>query len=55
MYKIVDRTGYEMENGFNNLRDAIARIRELRQSGMKHIVVIDECTSIVKKRASKRR
>ena len=54
MYKIVDRTGHEMENGFNKLRDAIARIRKLRRSGMKHVVVIDASTKIIKRRRLKR-
>ncbi len=55
MYKIVNGAGYEVENGFRNLRDAIARIRELRQSGMKHVVVLDASTKIVKRRLPKKR
>ena len=49
MYKIVHKDGYEIESGFNNLKDALARLRQLKRSGKRHLIVVDADSKIGKK------
>ena len=53
MYKIVDKAGNEVENGFNSFGDALARIRQLNRLGMKNVFVVDAKTKVIYKRFSK--
>ena len=53
MYKIIDKTGNEVENGFNSFGDALARIRQLNRLGMKNVFVVDAKTKVIYKRSSK--
>ena len=55
MYKIVDKAGNEIENGFKSFGDALARIRQLNRFGMKDVFVVDAKTKVVYKRSSKKR
>jgi len=55
MYKIVDKAGNEVENGFNSFGDALARIRQLNRLGMKNVFVVDAKTKVIYKRSSKNR
>ena len=55
MYKIVDKAGNEVQNGFNSFGDALARIRKLNRLGMKNVFVVDAKTKIIYKRSSKNR
>ncbi len=55
MYKIVDKAGNEVENGFKSFGDALARIRQLNRLGMKDVFVVDAKTKVVYKRSSKKR
>ncbi len=55
MYKIVDKAGNEVENGFNSFGDALARIRQLNRLGMKNVFVVDAKTKVIYKRSSKKR
>ena len=55
MYKIVDKAGNEVENGFNSFGDALARIRQLNRLGMKDLFVVDAKTKVIYKRSSKKR
>ncbi len=55
MYKIVDKAGNEVENGFNSFGDALARIRQLNRLGMKDVFVVDAKTKVIYKRSSKKR
>ncbi len=49
MYKIVHRDGYEVEVGFEGLKDAMARLRQLKRSCAGHLYVVDASTKVVKK------
>jgi hypothetical protein len=53
MYKIVDKAGNEVENGFNSFGDALTRIRQLNRLGMKNVFVVDAKTKVIYKRSSK--
>jgi len=53
MYKIVDKAGNEVENGFNSFGDALARLRQLNRFGMKNIFVVDAKTKVIYKKSSK--
>lgn len=53
MYKIVDKAGNEVENGFNSFGDALARIRQLNRLGMKNVFVVDAKTKVIYRRSSK--
>ena len=53
MYKIIDKAGNEVENGFNSFGDALARIRQLNRLGMKNVFVVDAKTKVIYKRSSK--
>ena len=53
MYKIVDKAGNEVENGFNSFGDALTRIRQLNRLGMKNVLVVDAKTKVIYKRSSK--
>ena len=53
MYKIVDKAGNEVENGFNSFGDALTRIRQLNRLGMKNVFVVDAKTKVICKRSSK--
>ena len=55
MYKIVDKAGNVVKNGFNSFGDALARIRQLNRSGMKDVFVVDAETKVIYKRSSKNR
>ena len=55
MYKIVEKAGNEVKNGFNSFGDALARIRQLNRLGMKNVFVVDAKTKIIYKRSSKNR
>ncbi len=55
MYKIVDKAGNEIENGFNRFGDALGRIRQLNRLGMKDVYVVDAKTKVIYKRSSKKR
>jgi hypothetical protein len=55
MYKIVNKTGNEVENGFNGFGDALARLRQLNKLGMKDVFVVDAKTKVIYKRSSKNR
>ena len=55
MYKIVDKAGNEVENGFNSFGYALARIRQLNRLGMKNVFVVDAKTKVIYKRFSKNR
>jgi hypothetical protein len=55
MYKIVNKTGNEVENGFNGFGDALARLRQLNRLGMKDVFVVDAKTKVIYKRSSKNR
>ena len=55
MYKIVDKAGNEVENGFNSFGDALARVRQLNRLGMKNVFVVDAKTKVIYKRSSKNR
>jgi len=55
IYKIVDKAGNEIENGFNSFGDALARIRQLNRLGMKNVFVVDAQTKVIYKRSSKNR
>ena len=55
MYKIVDKAGNEVENGFNSFGDALARVRQLNRLGMKNVFVTDAKTKVIYKRSSKNR
>jgi hypothetical protein len=55
MYKIVDKAGNKVENGFNSFGDALARIRQLNRLGMKDVFVVDAKTKVIYKRSSKNR
>jgi len=55
MYKIVDKAGNEIENGFNSFGDALACIRQLNRLGMKNVFVVDAQTKVIYKRSSKNR
>ena len=49
MYKIVQKDGYEIESGFNDLKDALARLRQLKRSGKRHLIVVDADMKVGKK------
>jgi len=53
MYKIIDKAGNEIENGFNSFGDALARIRQLNRLGMKNVFVVDAKTKVIYKKSSK--
>ena len=53
MYKIVDKAGNEVENGFNSFGDALTRIRQLNRLGMKNVFVVDAKTKVIYRRSSK--
>lgn len=55
MYKIVDKAGNEVENGFNSFGDALARIRQLNRLGMKNVFVVDAGTRVIYKRSANKR
>jgi hypothetical protein len=55
MYKIVDKAGNEVENGFNSFGNALARIRQLSRLGMKNVFVTDAKTKVIYKRSLKNR
>ena len=55
MYKIVDKAGNEVENGFNSFGAALARIRQLKRLGMKKVFVVDAKTKFIYKRSPKNR
>ena len=54
MYKIVDKAGNEVENGFNSFGDALTRIRQLNRLGMKNVFVVDAKTKVIYKRLLKK-
>ena len=47
-YKIIQRDGYEVESGFYDLKDALARLRQLKRSGKKQLIVVDVDTKVDK-------
>ena len=55
MYKIVDKAGNEVENGFNSFGNALTRIRQLNRLGMKNVFVTDAKTKVIYKRSLKNR
>ena len=55
MYKIIDRAGNEVERGFNSFGHALARVRKLKQLGLKDVFAVDSRTKIVYKKSSKKR
>ncbi len=55
MYKIVDKAGNEVENGFNSFGGALARIRQLNRLGVKDVFVVDAKTKVIYKKSLKNR
>ena len=54
MYKFIDRTGKEIGERYESLKEALDQIRKLRRSGLK-VVVVDSSTNIVPNRSSNRK
>jgi hypothetical protein len=55
MYKIIDRAGNEIEKGFNSFGHALARVRKLKQLGLKNVFAVDARTKVVYKRSANKR
>lgn len=54
MYKFIDRYGQEVGEHFESIKDALDRIKKLRRSGLK-VIVVDSSTNVLGNRSSKRR
>ena len=52
-YKIIQRDGSEVESGFRNINDALARLRQIKRSGKKQLIVVDADTKVGKKPEAK--
>jgi hypothetical protein len=55
MYKIIDRSGNEVETGFSSFGDALARVKKLEQSGMKNVFAVDATRRVIYKRSANKR
>ena len=49
MYKIVHRDGYEIEVGFEDLKDALKRLTQIKRLGAGKIYVVDNGTKVGRK------
>ena len=54
MYKIIHRYGHEVESDFDNLKDAMERLWQLKSMGVTSIYVVDACTRVGKKLKAKK-
>ena len=52
MYKIINGAGNEFERGFSSFGDALARMRKLKQLGLKDAFVVDARTKVIYKRSA---
>lgn len=48
MYKIIDKNGHQLGKEIENLKDALAKIKRFRGSGLR-VVVVDTTTRIISK------
>ena len=55
MYKIIDGAGNEIERGFCSFGDALARIRKLKQLGLKDVFAVDARRRVIYKRSANKR
>ena len=55
MYKIIDKTGNEVERGFISFGDALTRIRKLKNLGMQDAYVVDARRRVIYKRSAIKR
>ena len=46
MYKIIQRNGIEVESGFEDLVDALDRLRQIKRLGTGQVFVVDVSTTI---------